>query len=213
MSRDLEPKNTREGGTHAAPERSQPWPPSLEPPLLSCSQVLPTDTLAGLALRYGVSQSDIRRLNGLLSDSGMYGRARLAIPPPGGLAPPGPALATLAGMIVSGYGSSGVIGGGAGAAPQGDGRLPDATTTTTEAAAACAAVAARGRRVGSEVELTALAGGTLLSSSSVAGAAADEDAVAAGGVRLGGAGAASESLRRRRGGGGPASPPPVPRPP
>ena len=47
----------------------------------------------GLALRYGVSQSDIRRLNGLLSDSGMYGRARLAIPPPGGLAPPGPALA------------------------------------------------------------------------------------------------------------------------
>ncbi len=170
------------------------------------SQVLPTDTLAGIALRYGVSVVDVKRANGLLSDTGMFSRRALAIPPPGGLETP-PALATLAGMIVSGYGRAGAVSGAAGTrgggGPGGSGPCPDVVAATCAAAPRRGAGAAGGRlgRGGAEVELAALAGG-LAGSGGAAGSA-----VAAGGaVRLlgGPAAPASDSLRRRRG--GPASP-------
>lgn len=41
-----------------------------------------TDTLAGLALRYNVSVSAIRRANGLAGESDLFARAAVLIPPP-----------------------------------------------------------------------------------------------------------------------------------
>ncbi|KAI8471893.1 MAG: hypothetical protein J3K34DRAFT_520248 [Monoraphidium minutum] len=43
-------------------------------------KVSKTDTLAGLAVRYGIHVSDIKRANGLLSDSAMFAREFILIP-------------------------------------------------------------------------------------------------------------------------------------
>lgn len=60
------------------------------------------DTLAGLAVKYNVTVSDIKRCNGLLSDSAMFARDTLLIPTkPLSI---GPEYSTWAGMIVTHYG-------------------------------------------------------------------------------------------------------------
>lgn len=38
------------------------------------------DTLAGVAIKYGVTVPDIKRVNNLLSDSAMFARGKLLIP-------------------------------------------------------------------------------------------------------------------------------------
>lgn len=43
-------------------------------------KIVKTDTLAGLAVRYGITVSDIKRANGLLSDSAMFAREYINIP-------------------------------------------------------------------------------------------------------------------------------------
>jgi len=58
------------------------------------------DTLAGLAVKYGVTVGDIKRLNGLLSDSAMFARSTLLIPTK--QLPVGEDVAMWVGMIVSG---------------------------------------------------------------------------------------------------------------
>eukprot|EP00887_Chlorella_sp_A99_P007898 scaffold20.g7898.t1 len=63
------------------------------------------DTLAGLAVRYNVSVSDIRRSNGLLSDTQMYARDALLIPRRA--LSIGPEYSTWVGMIVTHYGRLG----------------------------------------------------------------------------------------------------------
>eukprot|EP00192_Tetraselmis_astigmatica_P013856 CAMPEP_0117672618 /NCGR_PEP_ID=MMETSP0804-20121206/14002_1 /TAXON_ID=1074897 /ORGANISM="Tetraselmis astigmatica, Strain CCMP880" /LENGTH=316 /DNA_ID=CAMNT_0005481235 /DNA_START=301 /DNA_END=1251 /DNA_ORIENTATION=+ len=65
-------------------------------------EVTKLDTLAGLAVRYGVSVSDIKRVNSLLSDSAMFARGKLIIPRK--QLPVGSDMAVMVGMIVSGYG-------------------------------------------------------------------------------------------------------------
>ncbi|CAL8463425.1 g2959 [Coccomyxa elongata] len=66
-------------------------------------QVTKLDTLAGLAVRYHVSVSDIKRSNGLLSDSAMYAKDTLLIPTQA-MPPLGVEYQTWAGMIVTQYG-------------------------------------------------------------------------------------------------------------
>ena len=44
------------------------------------SQVLKNDNLAGIAVKYGISVSDIKKANGLLSDNGMFLQDTLLIP-------------------------------------------------------------------------------------------------------------------------------------
>ena len=44
------------------------------------SQVSKNDNLAGIAVKYGVSVSDIKKANGLLSDNGMFAKHTLLIP-------------------------------------------------------------------------------------------------------------------------------------
>ncbi|KAK9917383.1 hypothetical protein WJX75_003789 [Coccomyxa subellipsoidea] len=66
-------------------------------------QVTKLDTLAGLAVRYHVSVSDIKRSNGLLSDSAMYAKDTLLIPTRA-MPPLGVEYQTWAGMIVTQYG-------------------------------------------------------------------------------------------------------------
>ncbi|KAM0909391.1 hypothetical protein ACQ4PT_014847 [Festuca glaucescens] len=75
-----------------SPERT---PPSSPPPPASCCsavdgqddflehEVSRMDTLAGIAIKYGVEISDIKRANSLVSDSQMYARKALLIPLPG----------------------------------------------------------------------------------------------------------------------------------
>ena len=53
-------------------------PPSHLPP--PPPQISRHDTLAGIAVRYGVSPADVRRANGLLSDSAMFARPTLLVP-------------------------------------------------------------------------------------------------------------------------------------
>mmetsp|Transcript_37176 Transcript_37176/g.109670 ORF Transcript_37176/g.109670 Transcript_37176/m.109670 type:complete len:110 (-) Transcript_37176:373-702(-) len=38
------------------------------------------DTLAGIAIKYNVSVADLKRFNGLLSETAMYGRESLLVP-------------------------------------------------------------------------------------------------------------------------------------
>ncbi|KAL6769228.1 hypothetical protein ACKKBF_B17990 [Auxenochlorella protothecoides x Auxenochlorella symbiontica] len=63
------------------------------------------DTLAGVAIRYNASVADIKRCNGLLSDSAMYARETLLIPTQ--RLPLGQEYSTWAGMIVTHYGTLG----------------------------------------------------------------------------------------------------------
>lgn len=60
----------------------QPNGPFSKPPPHSTphTQILKTDTLAGLAVRYGVAVADVKRANGLLSDTGMFAREHVLIP-------------------------------------------------------------------------------------------------------------------------------------
>ena len=44
------------------------------------SQVSKNDNLAGIAVKYGISVSDIKKANGLLSDNGMFAEHMLLIP-------------------------------------------------------------------------------------------------------------------------------------
>ncbi|KAK9815340.1 hypothetical protein WJX72_001978 [[Myrmecia] bisecta] len=60
------------------------------------------DTLAGIAVKYKVTVSDIKRANGLLSDSAMFARDTLLIPTRS--MPVGQEYSTWAGMIVTQYG-------------------------------------------------------------------------------------------------------------
>ncbi|CAL5223678.1 g6229 [Coccomyxa viridis] len=66
-------------------------------------QVTKLDTMAGLAIRYGVSVADIKRANGLLSDSAMFAKDKLLIPTQA-MPPMGVEYCTWAGMIVTQYG-------------------------------------------------------------------------------------------------------------
>ncbi|XP_003563221.1 lysM and putative peptidoglycan-binding domain-containing protein 1 [Brachypodium distachyon] len=79
----------RGGGVLLSPERT---PPSSPPPASCCSavdqdfmehEVSRMDTLAGIAIKYGVEISDIKRANGLVSDSQMFAHKALLIPLPG----------------------------------------------------------------------------------------------------------------------------------
>lgn len=74
-----------------SPERT---PPSSPPPPASCCsavddqdflqhEVSRMDTLAGIAIKYGVEISDIKRANSLVTDSQMYAHKALLIPLPG----------------------------------------------------------------------------------------------------------------------------------
>ena len=44
------------------------------------SQVLKNDNLAGIAVKYGISVSDIKKASGLLFDNGMFAQDMLLIP-------------------------------------------------------------------------------------------------------------------------------------
>ena len=44
------------------------------------SQVSKNDNLAGIAVKYGISVSDIKKANGLLSDNTMFAQDTLLIP-------------------------------------------------------------------------------------------------------------------------------------
>ena len=44
------------------------------------SQVSKNDNLVGIAVKYGVFVSDIKKANGLLSDNGMFAKDTLLIP-------------------------------------------------------------------------------------------------------------------------------------
>ncbi|KAL4451894.1 hypothetical protein ABPG75_007556 [Micractinium tetrahymenae] len=63
------------------------------------------DTLAGLAVKYNVTVSDIKRANGMLADNAMFGKDTLLIPTRP--LPVGPEYSTWAGMIVTHYGRLG----------------------------------------------------------------------------------------------------------
>lgn len=60
------------------------------------------DTLAGLAIRYNVTVSDIKRANGLLTDTGMFARDTLLIPTR--QLPVGEEVQVMFASIMSGYG-------------------------------------------------------------------------------------------------------------
>jgi LysM repeat protein len=60
-------------------------------------QIAKTDTLAGLAVKYNVTVADIKRANGLMSDSGMYARGVISIPM---RQRPGPAPGDDAGVLL-----------------------------------------------------------------------------------------------------------------
>ncbi|XP_004966551.1 uncharacterized protein LOC101760139 [Setaria italica] len=68
-----------------SPERTPPSSPPPPPPGHHCleHEVSRMDTLAGIAIKYGVEISDIKRANGLVSDSQMFAHKRLLIPLPG----------------------------------------------------------------------------------------------------------------------------------
>ncbi|KAJ1260879.1 hypothetical protein BS78_10G265800 [Paspalum vaginatum] len=69
------------GAAVLSPERT---PPSSPPNHLCLEhEVSRMDTLAGIAIKYGVEISDIKRANGLVSDSQMYAHKTLLIPLPG----------------------------------------------------------------------------------------------------------------------------------
>jgi len=65
------------------------------------------DTLAGIALKYNVSVADIKRANGLLSDSALYGRSTLKIPTK--LIPLGEELQVIFAQVASGFGRDPVL--------------------------------------------------------------------------------------------------------
>ncbi|XP_004137527.1 uncharacterized protein LOC101205794 isoform X1 [Cucumis sativus] len=65
-------------------------------------QISRMDTLAGIAIKYGVEVADIRRLNGLAADLQMFALKKLRIPLPG-RHPPSPSLSD--GSAVTGNGS------------------------------------------------------------------------------------------------------------
>ena len=44
------------------------------------SQVSKNDNLAGIAIKYGISVSSIKKANGLLSDNGMFAKDTLLLP-------------------------------------------------------------------------------------------------------------------------------------
>ena len=44
------------------------------------SQVSKNDNLVGIAVKYGISVSDIKKANGLLSDNGMFAKDTMLIP-------------------------------------------------------------------------------------------------------------------------------------
>ncbi|KAK9825791.1 hypothetical protein WJX74_008013 [Apatococcus lobatus] len=75
---------------------------SEQPSLFQKHKVSKLDTLAGLAIRYNVTVSDIKRANGLLSDNSMFARTSLIIP--NNPIPVGPEYSTWAGMIVTQFG-------------------------------------------------------------------------------------------------------------
>ncbi|KAF0930222.1 hypothetical protein E2562_030867 [Oryza meyeriana var. granulata] len=63
-------------------------PSSSTPPMSSCGQYMlhrvdKLDTLAGIAIKYGVEVADIKRLNGLSTDLQMFAHKTLRIPLPG----------------------------------------------------------------------------------------------------------------------------------
>eukprot|EP00198_Chlamydomonas_reinhardtii_P003173 XP_001692509.1 predicted protein [Chlamydomonas reinhardtii] len=58
------------------------------------------DTLAGLAIKYNVSVGDIKRANGLLSDSAVYGRGTILIP--SGHLPIGEELQRICAQVLAG---------------------------------------------------------------------------------------------------------------
>ncbi|KAG6537742.1 uncharacterized protein LOC122037000 [Zingiber officinale] len=64
---------------------SSPLHPSSSPSSPSCihHRVSKMDTLAGLAIKYGVEVSDIKRINGLVTDLQMFAHKSLQIPQPG----------------------------------------------------------------------------------------------------------------------------------
>ena len=43
-------------------------------------QVSKNDNLAGIGVKYGISISDIKKANGLLSDNGMFAKDTLLVP-------------------------------------------------------------------------------------------------------------------------------------
>ncbi|CAN6173707.1 unnamed protein product [Urochloa humidicola] len=69
-------------GAVLSPERT---PPSSPPPDRHCleHEVSRMDTLAGIAIKYGVEISDIKRANSLVTDSQMFALKTLLIPLPG----------------------------------------------------------------------------------------------------------------------------------
>ena len=73
------PKKKKNAGARCKTATRPPpcSPPSLHP---SPPQISRHDTLAGIAVRYGVSPADVRRANGLLSDSAMFARPTLLVP-------------------------------------------------------------------------------------------------------------------------------------
>lgn len=70
--------------------------------LCSTHKVTKLDTLAGIAVKYNVSVADIKRANGLLSDTAMFAKDYLLIPSKSMCV--GQEYATIAGMIVTQYG-------------------------------------------------------------------------------------------------------------
>ncbi|GJM97365.1 hypothetical protein PR202_ga14287 [Eleusine coracana subsp. coracana] len=70
-------------GAVLSPERTPPSsPPSSSDDYLE-HEVSRMDTLAGIAIKYGVEISDIKRANGFVSDSQMFAHKTLLIPLPG----------------------------------------------------------------------------------------------------------------------------------
>ncbi|CAN6206583.1 unnamed protein product [Urochloa humidicola] len=72
-------------GAVLSPERTPPWSPPPPPPDHNCleHEVSRMDTLAGIAIKYGVEISDIKRANSLVTDSQMFALKTLLIPLPG----------------------------------------------------------------------------------------------------------------------------------
>ncbi|KAL3130919.1 hypothetical protein ABBQ38_000246 [Trebouxia sp. C0009 RCD-2024] len=70
--------------------------------LCSTHKITKLDTLAGIAVKYNVSVADIKRANGLLSDTAMFAKEYLLIPSKSMSV--GQEYATIAGMIVTQYG-------------------------------------------------------------------------------------------------------------
>ncbi|KAJ9530275.1 hypothetical protein QJQ45_023562 [Haematococcus lacustris] len=126
-------------------QRDEEWPPRLSstPDLQSPCEICSTtddsttapipfithkvskwDTLAGVAVKYNVSVADIKRANGLLSDSAMYALETIQVPTK--LLPLGEELQVLFAQVASGLGRDPVL---------------DAEANLQPASAACARVA------------------------------------------------------------------------